>query len=349
MHANVLRYLPDDEKGATTLLRALCALKPVREAVVRLFTQNEFGAGEVEFDGVSTQFDIGGAVPDMCLQADGLCVIAEIKVSDWRGLTSNQPETYLRWLARQPVNHKFFVFLVPPQYAEQHRQEYERRKAAFCAGEPAAGIRFVETNWLHLCSAFDQAGLSEACPYARDFKALLEEWWIPSPIQFTVTELGVTNMFSKEAAQAVCKLFDFVNKIASKLEREGFNVERAFQKQWWDPEGEYGIYISCEKEYVLWLGVWTAFWRDNGCPLCIAVQKGKWRPAIIKRFKNTFPDHLTYPPNDSYPYLAKCIEQHLLGADAVRDVADWLQQAYLDGICALVGGKQPDRMSRRSR
>lgn len=339
MHANVLRYLANDENGTTTLLRALCALKPVREAVVRLFTQDEFGADEVEFEGVSTQFHIGGAIPDMCLQADALCVIAEIKVSDSRDLTPNQPEMYLRWLARQPVNRKFFVFLVPPDYAEQHRQEYEIRKAAFCAGEPDAGIRFVEINWLDLCSAFDRAGLSEACAYARDFKALLEEWWIHSPINFTVAQLGVTNMFSKDAAHAVCKLFDFVNKIASKLERDGFNIERAFQKQWWDPEGEYGIYISCGGKYVLWLGIWTAFWRDHGCPLCIAVQNGKWNPAITERFKNAFPDHVTYPPNDPYPYFTKCIEQHLLRADAVRDVADWLQQAYLDGICALVGGK----------
>ncbi|MDP2895164.1 MAG: hypothetical protein Q8Q12_01225 [bacterium] len=349
MRPNVLRYLPNDEKAVATLLRALCVLKPIREVVVRLFTDKEFGADKVEFEGLTTEFHIGEAIPDMCLQADRLCVIAEIKVSDRRGLTPNQPETYLLWLARQPVDHKFFVLLVPPQYAEQHRQEYERRKAAFRAREPDAGVRFVEINWLDLRSAFNEADLSEASVYARDFRALLEEWYIPVPVKFTPRELGVTDMFSRDAAKAVCDLFDFINKIALKLEREGFNIERAFQKRWWDPEGEYGIYISCENQYVLWLGVWTAFWRDHGRPLCIAVQKGKWHPAIIRRFKNAFPDHLTYPPNDSHPYLTKCIEQHLLGADAVRDVADWLQEAYLDGICAVVGGKQPNRMSRRGR
>ena len=76
---NVLRYLPSDENAVTTLLRALCALKPIREAVVRLFTQDNFGANDVELEEISTQFDIGKAIPDMCLQTDALRAVVEIK------------------------------------------------------------------------------------------------------------------------------------------------------------------------------------------------------------------------------------------------------------------------------
>jgi hypothetical protein len=82
---SVLRYLAHDENAVITLLRALCALKPLREALVRLFTQGNFGADDVEFEGISTQFDIGGAIPDVCLQTGTLRVVVEIKVSEWRG------------------------------------------------------------------------------------------------------------------------------------------------------------------------------------------------------------------------------------------------------------------------
>lgn len=190
MQANVLRYLPSDENAVTTLLRALCVLKPIREVIVRIFTQGNYGADDVEFEGVSMQFDIGGAIPDICLQTDTLRAVVEIKVSDWRGLTANQPQNYLRWLMCQPVNHKFFVFLVPPHYAAQHRKEYERRKAAFCTVNPKHGIYFVEITWLDVCAALDETGLSATSVYARDFQNLLEGWYVPTPITFTLNELS---------------------------------------------------------------------------------------------------------------------------------------------------------------
>lgn len=189
MQANVLRYLPSDENAVTTLLRALCVLKPIREVIVRLFTHGNFGADTVEFDGIFTQFSIGEAIPDMCLQTDILRAVVEIKVSDWRSLTSYQPQSYLRWLINQPVRHKFFVFLVPPHYAAHHRQEYERRKTVFCAGNPNHGIHFVELTWLDVCAALDETGLSATSVYARDFQALLKGWYAPTPIIFTPNEL----------------------------------------------------------------------------------------------------------------------------------------------------------------
>lgn len=333
MQENVLRHLPSDENSVTTLLRALCVLKPMREVVVRFFTQGRFGADDVKFEGVSIQSGIGGAIPDMCLQADALRVVVEIKVSAWRGLTASQPQVYLHWLANQPVSHKFFVFLVPPHYAVQHRQEYATRKAAFCEAHPNHGIHFVESNWLELCCALDETGLSSTCVYARDFQNLLEGWYIPSPIKFTLAELGVVTMFNATAASAVGKLFEFIEQIASEFERAGFTVYREFQKRWW--AGEYGIYLKCGNENVLFLGIWPAFWKDHGYPLCIGVHNGKWAPAILTRFQQTFANHVLYPPTDTYPFLTKGIEQSLLMEDAVKNVSNWLLQGYLEGIREL--------------
>ena len=339
MQTNVLRYLPSNENAVTILLRALCALKPIREAIVRLFTHDNFGAAEVEFEAISTHTSIEGPIPDMRFQTEALCVVVEIKVSASLGLTANQPQQYLQWLVRQPVTHKFFVFLVPPHYAPEHRREYESRKAAFCTANPHHGIQFVEIHWLEVRDIFDKTGLSATSGYARDFHNLLEEWYVPTPLAFTRAELGVTTMFNTAAATALHKLFQCVDDLASEFERAGFTIAKSFPKRWW--ESEHGLYIRCGNAGVLFLGIWSGFWRKHGSPLCIGVHKGMWAPAVIARFQQMFPSCVTYPPTDPNPYLVTGIEQYLLMQNAVRDVSTWLLQGYLNGICDLVPGNPP--------
>lgn len=144
-------------------------------------------------------------------------------------------------------------------------------------------------------------------------------------------------MFSTTAANAVCKMFEFVEQIASEFERAGFTVAKNFPRRWW--ASEYGLYIKCGNATVLFLGVWTGFWKDHGCPLCIGVQNN-WAPAVITRFQQTFQGYIIYPPSDVHPFFTKCIDQHLLMGNAVRDVSNWLLQGYLNGICDLVTGNQ---------
>src|SRR5712691_9102450 len=197
MQANVLRHLVSNENSMTNLLYALCDLKPIREVVVRLFTQKMFGADDVEFEDMSVHISRGGPVPDMCIEADALHVAVEIKVAYATELTLNQPQQYLQWLNNPPrASNKFFVFLVPPYYAVQHRQAYETRKQAFCVAHPQHDIQFVEITWLDVHAALDKTGLSATCVYTRDFQNLLQEWYSPTPITFTFPELGVTTMFN---------------------------------------------------------------------------------------------------------------------------------------------------------
>lgn len=334
MEQNVLSCLPSNENSVTTLLRALCVLKPVRDVFVKTFTQEKFGANNVDFEGVLTQAGLGGAIPDMVMQAEDLRIVVEIKVSAWRGLTDNQPETYLKWLANEKVHNRFFVFLAPPNYSAQHFQDYKKRKDAFCVENPHHGINFVEIDWLDVSRALEESGLPSTCVYARDFNHLLNGWYVPSPVKFSLDELQEIDMFNTTAAASLSKIFMLVESIASEMERAGFkNIHREFQKRWWD-KGEYGIYIKCQDENVLWFGVWMDLWKDHGCPLCIGVD-GKWTPNVVERFRESFPDNFTYPSNGAAAYLTKCIDQHLLMGDAVRDVTNWLLKAYLNGICDI--------------
>lgn len=333
MKDNVLKYLPSNENSVTALLRALCALKPIREVIVRLFTQSSYGAEHMDFDGISTQSGIGGSIPDMRFTAEEFKIVVEIKTSNWRGLTKNQPITYLTWLESQKVSGKFFVFLAPPRYHEQH-SEYHRRKNEFCKTNPDHGIKFIEMNWLDISDALDTAGLPSISVYAKDFRNMLNEWYEPIPIKFTLSELRITDMYNSEAAKAIHNLFELISKISSEFEEMEFNIGNSFNKKWW--EGEYGIYLKCKDENVLWFGIWFDFWRDHGSPLSIGVHQGKWSSKIVDRFQNAFHKSIEYPQNDTNCYFMRGIDRRLLVEDdAVRNVSKWLYQKYLDGVCDL--------------
>jgi hypothetical protein len=346
MQENVLSHLTNNENSVTTLLKALCVLKPIRDVVIKIFTQNTFGADDVDFECISTQFNIGEAIPDICIQNDELLIAVEIKISDWRGLTANQPHKYLEWLSNNNIEKKFFVFLTTPRYSLEHRKEYDKRKQRFCASNPQHGINFIEIDWLELRSAFEETGLSSSCVYTRDFENLLKEWYMPSPIKFTKKELQVDSMFNKESADGISKIFEFIEEIASEFERAGFKVERSFKKDWW--KNEHGIYLSQddgEKKYpyskcILWVGLWMPFWKAHGYPLCIGVHDGKWDSKFISDFKSVFPDCVVYKS-----FLTKGIEQHLLMENSVKDVSDWLLKKYLNKYLANTDDGQSELIS----
>ena len=330
--SNVLSHLPSNENAVSSLLRALCVLKPIRETVVRLFTNASYGADDVEFEGISTQCNIGGAIPDMCFQSVSLRAVVEIKVSNWQNLTTNQPQTYLQWLMAQHVDHKYFIFLVPPRYI--HRQIYESRKADFCAANPNHGIHFIEITWLDLSDVLDESGLSATSVYARDFQNMLEEWYVPTPITFTFNQLSENSMFNTDVGDALCRLFELVDELSMEFELAGFTVSKYCPRRWWAEE--WGMYIKCGNNNVLYLGIWPSFWQAHGYPLCIGVNPDNWAPPIVARFQQMFqttPGYFTFVP-DGHPFLTKGIEQqYLLGDNAVQDISSWLLQGYLNQIC----------------
>jgi hypothetical protein len=336
MQANVLRHLVSDEHSMTKLLYALCELKPIREVVVRLFTQKKFGADDAAFEDMSVQVSRGGPLPDLCIEAEALHVVVEVTGADATGFTDYQPRQYVRELVRQKATYQFFVFLVPSHY---DRQAYERWKQAFCVENPQHAMQFVELTWFDVHAALDQAGLSATCGYTRDFQQLLQEWYAPPPIPFAFPALGVTTLCNTTAGRAVSKVFACVEQLASAFEAAGFTVSKRFQEQWW--QGEWGVYLQCGNHNVLFLGVWMSYWQEHGWPVCIGVNQGRWKPAVIARFQQMFPQHDIYPPQDAHPYLVRGIDPQLLTGDAVREVSTWLLQGYLHGIGALVSGHQP--------
>src|SRR5438876_916449 len=314
MQANVLRHLVSNEHALTTLLYALCDLKPIREVVVRLFTHMQFGADDVAFADMSVQGSRGGPLPDLGIEAEALRVAVETTVADAPGFTVHPPPPSWQWLTHSPrASHTFFVFLIPPSSAVHHRQAYAARKQDFCKENPQHNMQFVELTWCDVHAALDQTGLSATCVYTRDFQQLLQEWYASPPSTLTFPALGVTTLFNATAGSAAYKVFTCLEQIDPEFESAGFTVVKRFQAQWW--QDEWGLYLQCNNANVLFLGVWMGYWQEHGCPLCIGVNKGRWKPAVIARFQQMFPQHDLYPPQDAHP-----------AGDVVREVSTWLLQ-----------------------
>ena len=202
MQANVLRHLVSNEHAMLNVLYALCALKPIREVVVRLLTHTMFGADDVAFADMSVQVSKGGPLPDLCIEVEALHVVVEITGADATGCTAYQPRQDMRELVRPKATHQFCVFLVPPH---DDRQAYERWKQAFCVEHPQHAMQFVELTWCDVHAALDTTGLSATCGYTRDFQQLLQERYASPPSMVTCPALGVTTIFNTTAGSAVSK------------------------------------------------------------------------------------------------------------------------------------------------
>lgn len=137
-------------------------------------------------------------------------------------------------------------------------------------------------------------------------------------------------MFGVASPTAARRLFDFMEQIAPRFEAAGFGVEGVFHKRWTD--GDYGMYLKCRGQPVLYLGIWSELWRERGHALCVGVHRDQWAPAVVDRFQRRFPDCEAYPPRDANPFLVKGVDSALLLDDAVEAVSAWLLRGYLAGF-----------------
>ncbi len=329
LRPNVLMHLSEDENSITKLLRALCALKPFRDIIVHIFTQNKYNASSVDFEDISIQVSIDGVIPDFAILREDLKVIVEIKTSEWRKFTDNQPEQYLEWLQNrnQEKGNKFFVLLVPPNYYEW--ETYNNRKKDFVEKYPQHGIIFTEINWIDIANELKKICLPDISVYIQDFYDLLQNLYIPKPLNFSLDEIEEENMYSKKAYTAIFKIITFIDQIALEIEQAGFKFNEAKNKRWWEEDGEYAIKIKHQEREILYIGIWSLYWKEQGYPLCIAVDSS-WDTSLVERFRNAFPNSKPFPPNDKSPWWTYPIEDKLLREDSVKNVAKMLLQGYLN-------------------
>lgn len=334
MRPNVLQALPSKENDTTNLLKALCELTQFREVVLRHFTGGKFGAKDVEPDAISAQQGLGGAIPDMVLEGADVIVVVEIKTTEWCCLTDNQPNTYLKWLHAYPhTANKYFVFLVPPGYV--HWDAYDRGKEKFENEHKGHSLNVLDkTDWLDFVTAIEESGITETSIYAQDFCEMIRRRYTSSGISFSLAELEVQDVYSKNAATAMRKILSLIQKVYEHL-KLAYDIRTVFNNFWWE-NGERGFYVQAGNEDVLYFGLWMLHWQDTGNPLCFGVNRD-WNPKIVELFRMKFPNNELYTPaNRTSCYYLVPVEKHLLMApDAVEAVVRMLEERYLKDATLL--------------
>ena len=239
---SILSYLVKNENNVTELLYALLIYKPFREIVVRLFTNGQFGSSDITWDDMNTQIPIAGARPDLSMSAENVTVLVEIKTASWRGLTANQPHTYLQWLANRVTGEaKYFVALIPPVY--DHRIALESHLQSFSAANQGNQVHIIIKTWDEIYQAIFDNDLDAMNLYIRDFSNLLRTWYASPITTFTFAE--VHSMYDANVAKSIRKVIKVIEEVARGLEQNGYNVLRIFNKNWFEEGRQYAFDIQC--------------------------------------------------------------------------------------------------------
>lgn len=304
---NILSYLIKNENDTTELLYALLIYKPFRESLLCILTRGKVGTNKMSWDDIYTHTAIGGGIPDLSMLGEHANILVEVKTTPWRGLTDNQPQSYLRWLAGQEAAKPgYFVAIVPPVY--YHLQELNQRITDFHDSNILNPVTTSIVTWNEILNALHESDLDQMNSYIRDFCDLLNSWYDIPVTKFTFEE--VRTMYDANTAKAIRKLIKVVEDVISELEQKGYIVEYSLNKKWW--EGEYGGYVKYDNQYVLWFGLWQDYWENSGVPLCFGVQDKQWDARICTEFIKNHPNSIRFPLTDLKPFILENIEKDVI-------------------------------------
>jgi len=305
---NVLSRLVKNEDSTTEMLCGLMSFSPVRDAVLRLFTENKITCSEVHSDDIDTQFDTKThGRPDLYISNDKCTILVEVKTGKGTSLTHNQPANYIEWLERNMGNTAaYFVALVPEGYI--HNDVFEQ-----CKVRKSEKVSFNLVTWEKLINCVESAELHLLNVYVADFLRILKKWYIPVRIEISYEE--VTKMFDKNTASGLTKLMKTVDEVIDKLQVniEGIEIEPSRSKRLWE-NGEYGCYVKYKQENVLWFGVWHTYWQDTGKPLGYGISD-TWNQLIVKKFRNLYPNSKKFPYNKTKSFYMCDIEKSMFQDD----------------------------------
>ena len=266
---NILKFLLSNEDSVSSFLKGLMFFKPIRESLIRLFVGKDLGSQDVKFEDIYFQFVLNEnqSRPDLAIINEKLKMLIEVKISPYRRLTENQPESYLEWLANQQGENLslYFVAIIPPNYV--YKSELEEK----LVNGNKNGIICKIVDWLQIKRELQDNNFHLLSPYIADFCNLLSEWYEVSAINFSLEEVNM--LYNKDTFCAISKLFEIVEKVVEHLENkekiEEISIHKSFRSKWW--RDEYGVYFSFNNNSLLWFGIWPKAWEKYGSPLWIGV------------------------------------------------------------------------------
>lgn len=276
--SNIFHNIVTDEDSTTEVLCNLMRFGAFRRLLLAKLFSPECAA-TISFDDIGTQVDLGSfGRADIAISNGNVSAIVEVKVEQYCGLTDNQPNGYLSYLAKERAAERWLVFLVPTQW--MHFRYLE--EALNLSSTAKRGIRTRVLSWEDVVTVIEESDLQELSPFIDEFYQLLLARIRPTPIVFSAPE--VVMLFSKEFPNALSKLDGLIGEIQKKSNMYRSQQQRARALC---PE-EYGLYFSnARNQQVLWFGAWTEFWKEEGIPLCFGVDD-KWPAPVRDAFRTAY-------------------------------------------------------------
>lgn len=321
---NLFSYIIKDENDLSNVFHALLSLhKEFRAAIVELFTVNI--EDEIELKTIQREYPVGDGRVDLFFVTRSHAVFIEIKESEWRQLTPNQPNGYIKGIKEWQKHHSpkkcLLVFLLPSNY--YYRKELEGK---ISEDQEDLSVKIVTwTDVIRLIEKYELHGLN---PYLEDFYNWLKLRYFLEPISFSSEE--VQKMYSPDYLRSIRKLISLVDRVLDYIKRSGYELEGSYNQKWWD--GEYGGYIKVKSHEVLWFGIWAEFWEESEshAPICFGVQQGEYEEHVVEKFKEKYKNFVVFKESNPKPWLIVPIDQSILTSndaekEILKNIMPWLE------------------------
>ncbi len=196
------------------------------------------------------------------------------------GLTDNQPKGYFSFLSKDKTPERWLVFLVPKGWI--HLRSLKESLGLLNAAHRDGSIRTSIVYWEEVLDVIEENDLQALNPFLGEFNQLLVSRLRPRSVVFSTRE--VLMLFSKDFPTALSNLDQLIGQVQ---EKSSIYKSRPQRARALCPE-EYGFYFTnARDETVLWFGVWTDFWKQEGIPLCFGVDD-KWPTAVSEAFRASY-------------------------------------------------------------
>lgn len=260
--------------------------------------------------------------PTLIIRNDGVCALVEVKVTQYQRLTSNQPDGYFSFLSKDETPERSLIFLVPKGWV--HLGSIEESFKLLSAARRDGNIRTRVVYWEDVLAVIEENDLQALNPFLGEFHQLLAARLRPRPIVFSTRE--VLMLFSKDFPAALSNLDQMISEIQERSSafKSTTHRERALCPK------EHGLYFTnARDETVLWFGVWTDFWKQDGIPLCFGVDD-KWPTSVREAFRASYKGNTRRFENWTLGWIS---QEALASENAVEQV--WTQLAPV--LEAVVG------------
>lgn len=186
-----------------------------------------------------------GSKPDAVIKfEDNITVLIENKISTWRDLTENQPNTYLNYL-QEIEGNKYFVLLIPLGYL--HLLEFKKR---YNTWEKHRNIQIplVIIYWQDIYKILKEY---EDDQVLQDFANEIDLENMEEEVKMTDEELNLLeNDFIYKYDIKIKEIIDYAH---SGLLRKEISCDRCDD----DGENDYGYYVKDSTGNILfWFGKW---------------------------------------------------------------------------------------------